>query len=1241
MKKKMKINDPADFSRFKPFDLTCLGMTGNEINRLVNQLIEDGYPVGNLLSDRHMDCGYLSSDIDSHNVTDFHRSKLLRKLFGKKQSLFTSAPVSPAHRPEYRSIERLPIQRPQQQVPYRSTSFTDDRKSNPVQNTSDSTPTNPTAFTCLIPEKDIKLHSKIGIGSFGIVRRGDWTMPTGETIPVAVKLLRSEAMKSDIFTGFLYEVRAMQCLSHPSLIRLHGIVLSNPIMMVTELAPLGSLLLHLRAQSMCARNNSCQTNSPNNLPYVPRALQIDSLWDMGIQISRGMAYLSSQGLVHRDLAARNILLSSIQKNEYPQIKIADFGLVRSVVDSTNITDKKLNKENEFNEPVYTGNLEQKIPFAWSAPESLRKRVFSEASDVWSLGVTFWEMWTGGADPWPGVNAGQLLELLDSGRRLVWPRYTCPRRLYQLMLACWRAEPYRRPTFSYLSERLDQIRPITVVATQNLDEADRLGLEAGDTVIVIDGKSHKFWWSGQNKRTGEIGLFPRGIVQRGNSDTLTNEDISRPIRDSFLHAEHIRKNGTGWSSSQPGVSNEIFHHHMHGLNASPSVRSAHTEAKCNLRKTEKVSNSVEYNLLPLDDNDWLPVQNSSLADLENASISHHTTDSYSFYGCMLNNAASVHAPCLETYDDNGGGGGDGDEEEEEDERRRLDRLPDSTVGLNAYNVELRKCSNSKLLNNHRNSVANCEGNFYNSDTYTYQSLTMLPPPPGPEDSETVVTEDKSNEAFTDLIQLTKPRNSSLRIPPPNSENNQTRLESNSKIDQKTENSLPPSSSLSSNSETTIHSKQSFSLDNLLDEINSVGDNDGNKCQPSAPPLIDLYSRVPDPLVFTPRYRITVPTAPIYTPSVMKPTHPYYSGVFPRATAPVYSSNPFLVMNSNISTQFACCTQGQYFPNPFYHQQQGYAQKSYGGTTDPFSSSSSSSTKFNMNHSVTQMTSGSSGDNPFDLNNLKSKPHSSSTDEIGTVKKQNNNDPLNIFDFTFDTINNSNNNPNKNDVATTSCNDKQSVVVSCAKPTVGNSMFSSKQPVHPPTRLENELLVRSCSGTNFSSSSSSVPTIPDPCSIDLSRTKAQPVNSSVGMPVQSDTISDVQPQIQESENHPKLSNSVDIFTDEISLVCSQVPGCTSSEAHWALLHVMNPFSPIIPQLIVPPIPHTSPIETWRTRLDRTSAWRVQLAVRLLSVCRLYQLGLINWDSCCEIISAFNWQLEPAADWILDHMTPSCFI
>ncbi|VDP87642.1 unnamed protein product [Echinostoma caproni] len=194
--------------------------------------------------------------------------------------------------------------------------------------------------------------------------------PTSD-IPVAVKLLRPEAMVGDFYTSFLDELRAMQCLSHPNLIRLHGVVLSNPIMMVTELAPLGSLLLHLRAQSVCAANAAASngdSNSATPLCQVPRALQIDSLWDMGVQIACGMAYLSSRGLVHRDLAARNVLLASVRRGQYPQVKIGDFGLVRAV---TCITTKKLPEEDSeagltSSQPdaVYTGRVEQRIPFAW-------------------------------------------------------------------------------------------------------------------------------------------------------------------------------------------------------------------------------------------------------------------------------------------------------------------------------------------------------------------------------------------------------------------------------------------------------------------------------------------------------------------------------------------------------------------------------------------------------------------------------------------------------------------------------------------------------------------------------------------------------------------------------------------------------------------------------------------------------------------------------------------------------------
>ncbi|KAA3682447.1 uncharacterized protein DEA37_0003282 [Paragonimus westermani] len=58
-----------------------------------------------------------------------------------------------------------------------------------------------------------------------------------------------------------------------------------------------------------------------------------------------------------------------------------------------------------------------------------------------------------------------------------------------------------------------IRPFEAVASQTFDEADRLGLESGDVVVVLDGRPDQFWWRGQNKRTGELGAFPRSIVKR--------------------------------------------------------------------------------------------------------------------------------------------------------------------------------------------------------------------------------------------------------------------------------------------------------------------------------------------------------------------------------------------------------------------------------------------------------------------------------------------------------------------------------------------------------------------------------------------------------------------------------------------------------------------------------------------------------------------------------------------------------
>jgi len=146
-------------------------------------------------------------------------------------------------------------------------------------------------------------------------------------------------------------------------------------------------------------------------------------------------FLEKNRIVHRDLAARNVLLS-----DQHTIKICDFGLSRD---------------------IYEQNLYQKsirsdpLPIKWMALESLKYRIYTSQSDVWSFGVLLWEIMMLGGCPYPTISSSHIYDVLSKGYRMPRPPLCCY-NLYKIMLMCWHSNPANRPKFGSIKDMIDSI-----------------------------------------------------------------------------------------------------------------------------------------------------------------------------------------------------------------------------------------------------------------------------------------------------------------------------------------------------------------------------------------------------------------------------------------------------------------------------------------------------------------------------------------------------------------------------------------------------------------------------------------------------------------------------------------------------------------------------------------------------------------------------------------------------------------
>lgn len=210
---------------------------------------------------------------------------------------------------------------------------------------------------------------------------------------------REQLITMNVFLQFEQEVRLMETLNHPNVVKIHEIVYrEKEIMLIMDYCSRGELFKHIVTVG----------------PMVDPELRV-----VFRQIVEGLDYIHNKNIAHRDLKPENILF-----DENGGVKIADFGLCHQVSANRLLS-------TPCGSPYY------------APPEIINNVPYDgKAGDVWSLGVVLFTMSTGKL-PWSELGQTALFQQIKEADFEI-PLEASP-PVQQLLSLMMQKDPADRPT----------------------------------------------------------------------------------------------------------------------------------------------------------------------------------------------------------------------------------------------------------------------------------------------------------------------------------------------------------------------------------------------------------------------------------------------------------------------------------------------------------------------------------------------------------------------------------------------------------------------------------------------------------------------------------------------------------------------------------------------------------------------------------------------------------------------------